>query len=60
MNAGAKIIVSDTNNRDGKKSDGCFTDFPNKIKGWVEKINITNKSSRSEVMLDYPARRVRS
>ena len=31
MNAGAKIIVSDTD-RDVKKSDGSFTDFPSKIK----------------------------
>ena len=32
MNAGAKIIVSDTN-RDVKKSDGSFrTDFPSIIK----------------------------
>ena len=42
MSAGAKIIGSDTN-RDVKKSDGSFTDFPSKIKRWVKRINIRNK-----------------
>ena len=42
INAGAKIIVSDTD-RDVKKSDGSFNDFPSKIKWWVKRINKRNK-----------------
>ena len=43
MNAGAKMIVSDTD-WDVKKSDArSFTDFPSKIKWWVKRINIRNK-----------------
>mgnify|MGYP001795589277 CR=1 FL=1 len=42
MNAGAKIIVSDTD-RDVKKSDGSFNDFPSKIKWWVKRINIQKR-----------------